>query len=154
MAYNFANPNAPMPEAQVIEYAKEQRYFTEFRWPFTSPASMLAIAGYYAPGLRTGFVSTQEQGLAVLVDQLGEGEPVIIDVPLRLEDSNSVAHFILVTGISRDTEGVGDILIHYNDPWTGEGLVAPWDGDRGIWQGWKDNNDPGGPGWWLAIPPP
>jgi hypothetical protein len=154
MAYNYANPDAPMTEGRVIEYAIQQGYYTEFRWPFTSPEGMLAIAGSYAPGLRTGLVSTQEQGLAVLVDQLREGEPVIIDVPLRLDDIRSVAHFILVTGISRDREGAGDILIHYNDPWTGEELVVPWDGNGGIWEGWKENTDPGGPGWWLAIPPP
>src|SRR5512140_2122169 len=49
MAYNYANPDAPMTEGRVIEYAIQQGYYTEFRWPFTSPEGMLAIAGSYAP---------------------------------------------------------------------------------------------------------
>jgi hypothetical protein len=154
MAYNYANPETTMQEQEVIEFAARQGYYTEKRWPYTSPANMVDIARHYAPVLRTGWVQTREHGLALLVEQLREGEAVIIDVPLRLEDVDSVPHFILVTGISRDAQREGAIMIHYNEPLTGDKKVSPWDGEAGIWNGWINNQDPGGPGWWLVIPPP
>jgi hypothetical protein len=152
MVYSYANPDAPIPEQEIISFAVGQGYYTPYRWPFTSPGHMMEIALHYAPIIRTGTVTTQGEGLALLADQLREGEPVIIDVPLHLSDLNSVAHFIVVTGISREAENV--VVIHYNDPFTGEQETTDWEGNEGVWNGWQNNNDPGGSGWWLAIPPP
>lgn len=152
MAYNYANPETPLLEEDVIEFAVEEGLFTERRWPFTSPEDMVEIASHYADGVRTGNVTTQEEGLALLVEQLREGEPVIIDVLVRLYDPDSAPHFILVTGISVDPKK--GVLIHYNDPLSGKAWAHRWDGNEGVWHAWKTNSDPGGPGWWLVIPPP
>lgn len=154
MAYNYANLEAPMQEQTVIDYALEQGYYTERRWPFTSPENMVKIAQHYADVLRTGSVTTQEEGLALLIEQLKEGEPVIIDVLARLYDPESGAHFILVTGVSADPKKGNAIMIHYNDPLSGKAWISRWEGSEGIWHAWKNNGDPGGPGWWLVIPPP
>ena len=154
MAYNYANPEALIQEEAVIDLATQRGWFTERRWPFTSPENMVNIASQYAEVLRTGNVTGQDEGLAVLVDQLREGEPVIIDVLARMYDPDSPPHFILVTGISMDPGGVKGVMIHYNDPLSGKEWVRRWEGNEGVWNAWQNNGDPGGSGWWLAIPPP
>ncbi|HEY6071913.1 MAG TPA: papain-like cysteine protease family protein [Anaerolineales bacterium] len=154
MAYNYANLEAPIEEQVVIDYAREQGYFTERRWPFTSPENMLKIAEHFSKDLRTGTVTTQDEGLAMLIDQLREGEPIIIDVLARFYDPDSPAHFILVTGVSRDPARGNAVMIHFNDPLSGNSRISRWDGNEGVWHAWKTNNDPGGSGWWLVIPPP
>jgi hypothetical protein len=154
MAYNFANPDTPMEEQEVIDFAAENDYFTENRWPFTSPVSMVKIARHYADSIRTGRVLSAEQGLSLLAHQLEEGEPIIIDIQTRLYDPDSGAHFVLVTGISIDPERGNALMIHYNDPLTGTKRISRWDGNEGVWRAWQNNGDPRGSGWWLAIPPP
>ncbi len=154
MAYNYANPETPIQEAEVIEFAEQEGWFTERRWPFTSPENMVNIASHYAGGLRTGNVTSKEEGLRVLVEQLREGEPVIIDVLARMYDPASPPHFILVTGISADPAKGNAVMVHYNDPLSNKNWVRRWEGNEGVWNAWQNNGDPGGSGWWLAIPPP
>ena len=151
MTYNYAYPDSQITEGQVIEYASARGYYTPDRPPFTSPASMVKIAEYYAEDVSTGKVTTSSQGLDLLVRKLRDGEPVIIDVLSNFSDLESEAHFVVVTGISTDPNREEAVLIHYNDPLTGTKKTADWDGPQGVWNAWLMNGDPGGPGWWLVI---
>jgi len=99
-------------------------------------------------------VSRSGSGLALLIRKLRNGEPIIIDVFSNLKDSQSEAHFVIVTGISVDPNRENAIIIHYNDPLTGTKESADWAGNEGVWNGWQNNRDPGGSGWWLVIASP
>lgn len=153
MTYNYAYPSNPLSEQEVIEFAKANGYYTEDKPPFTSPASMLKIAEYYADDISTGSVTDSSEGLALLVQKLRDGQPVIIDVLSNFSDPESEAHFVVVTGISVDTQRGDAIVVHYNDPLTGTKEIADWAGSQGLWNAWQTNGDPGGAGWWLVIPP-
>ncbi len=153
MAHNYAYPEAPISEAEVIAYATENGYFTEETEPFTSPANMIKIARNYAVEYDSGRVFSSYDGLALLIRHLRAGQPVIIDVITYLDDPASDAHFVLVTGVSADPADPNVITIHYNNPLNGQKESAPWNGETGIWHAWQNNPDPGGPGWWLVIGP-
>jgi len=153
MAYNYVHPESPLNEADVITYAAEKRYFTEDAEPFTSPANMLKITRHYTFAYSSGNVYNSDQGLALLVRKLRNGDPVIIDVLTHLDDPNSDAHFVLVTGMLADINNSNAITIFYNNPLTGARESALWDGEAGIWHAWQHNPDPGGSGWWLVISP-
>ena len=154
MVYNYAYPQIPISEQEVIEYAAAHGYYTEDFPPFTSPANMVKIANYYADDISTGHVTNSGQGLALLIRKLRNGEPFIIDVPSKLNDPQSEAHFVVVTGISVDQNRENAVVIHYNDPLTGTKESADWAGNEGVWNAWQNNRDPGGSGWWLVIAPP
>ena len=154
MAYNYAHPQTPIHEQEVIEYATVQGYFTEEVPPFTSPTNMVKIAQHYADKISTGTALSSNQGLLLLIQRLGAGEPVIIDVLSNFSDPGSEAHFILVTGISTDPNRENAIVIHYNDPLSGTKESDDWSGSEGVWHAWQNNGDPGGPGWWMVISPP
>ena len=151
MTYNFAHPESPITEGEVIEYAAGNGYYTPDESPYTSPANMVKIAKHYTPNVSTGKAFTSGQGLALLHWQLRNGHPVIIDVLSNFSDPESEAHFIVVTGISADPNRESAILIHYNDPLTGTKQTDDWMGSEGMWNAWHTNKDPGGPGWWLVI---
>ena len=151
MAYNYADPQAPIHEHDVIEYATTQGYFTEQIPPFTSPTSMVKIARHYTDKISSGTVLSSNQGLLLLIQRLRAGEPVIIDVLSNFRDPDSEAHFILVTGVSMDPNRDNEIIIHYNDPLTGTKESDDWSGREGVWNAWQNNGDPGGPGWWMVI---
>lgn len=153
MAYNHSHADAPLDEARIIRYAKSMGYYTENRFPFTSPANMVMIARHFAPEISTGIVLTSDQGLALLDKRLQEEQPVIIDILTRLYDPRAGAHFVVVTGISVDPDRGNAIMIHFNDPLTGAERIARWAGNEGIWNAWQNNKDPGGSGWWMVIPP-
>jgi len=154
MAYNYAHPQTPINEREVIEYATTQGYFTAGVPPFTSPANMVKIARHYADKVSTGTVLSSRQGLPLLVQRLRADEPVIIDVLSNFSDPDSEAHFILVIGVSTDPNRGNVIVIHYNDPLTGTQESADWAGNEGVWNAWQNNGDPGGPGWWMVITSP
>ena len=154
MAYNYAYPENPILEWDVLAYATEKGYFTPDRLPFTSPADMVKIARNYTDEVSNGRVMTQVQGLRLLVQKLQNNEPVIIDVRTRLDDPTAGAHFVVMTGISIDPNSENTILIHYNDPLTGRTEFAPWASEDGIWNAWQNNDDPGGSGWWMTIHAP
>jgi hypothetical protein len=154
MVYNYAYPETPISEQEVIDYAAGHGYYTEDLPPFTSPANMVQIARYYAEHVSTGAVFSSGQGLALLIRKLRNGEPMVIDVLSRLGDPQSEAHFVVVTGISVDANRENAIMIHYNDPFTGAKESADWAGNEGVWNAWHKNGDPGGSGWWLVIAPP
>jgi hypothetical protein len=151
IAYNYAYPGTPISEQEAIDYATAEGYFTEDIPPYTSPANMVKIAEFYADDVSSGTVRDSDQGLRLLVQKLQSGTPVIIDVLSNLTDLGSEAHFVVVTGIFVDPEN--EVIIHYNDPLTGTKELAAWSGAEGIWNAWQNNGDPGGPGWWLTIPP-
>jgi len=153
MTYNYAYPNTPITEQQVIDYAAGHGYYTEDLPPFTSPANMVKIAQYYADDISTGTVLTSGQGLALLIQKLRNGEPVIIDVLSKFSDPQSEAHFIVITGLSVDASRDNAVVIHYNDPLTGTKASGNWAGSEGVWNAWQNNGDPGGPGWWMVVPP-
>jgi hypothetical protein len=154
MTYNYAYPETPLTEQEVIEYASAHGYFTEGVPPFTSPANMVKIAEYYADEVSSGNVSSAGQGLSLLRQKLRDGEPVIIDVLSDFADPESEAHFIIVTGISVDPARNNAMVIHYNDPLSGTQEADGWSGDQGVWNAWLTNGDPGGAGWWMVISPP
>jgi len=154
MAYNHAHPDAPVSEQAVIEYAAANGYFTETLEPFTSPADMVAIARNYSRDYSSGMVLDSNQALLLLIRKLRAGDPVIIDIRTRLDDPQSGAHFVLVTGISVDPDHRNAITIRHNDPLTGTGESAAWSGADGLWHAWQHNGDPGGSGWWLVMPGP
>ena len=154
MTYNYAYPNTPITEGQVIEYAAANGYFTEDLPPFTSPANMVKIAKYYTENVSTGIVLSAGQGLSLLQQKLSNGEPVMIDVLSNFSDPESEAHFVVVTGLSVDAARNNAVIIQYNDPLTGTAESADWEGSQGIWNAWRTNVDPGGAGWWLVISPP
>lgn len=154
MTYNYAYPNTLISEGEVIEFASTNGYYTEDTPPFTSPANMVKIAESYADDVSTGAVTSSGQGLALLMQKLRNGEPVIIDVLSNFSDLQSEAHFVVVTGISVDPQRKNAIIIHYNDPLTGTKETGDWAGSQGVWNAWQMNGDPGGAGWWLVISPP
>ena len=154
MTYNYAYPEAPLTEQEVIDFAAANGYFTEDLPPFTSPANMVKIAEYYADDVSTGTVISAGQGLSLLKQKLRSGEPVIIDVLSNFRDPQSEAHFIVVTGISVDPTRDNAVIIHYNDPLTGTQETDDWAGSQGVWNAWQTNGDPGGAGWWLVISAP
>ena len=154
MAYNYAYPETPISEQEVIEYATAHGYFTPDVAPFTSPANMVKIARNYTENISSGTVTNSSQGLSLLIQSLRRGEPVTIDVLSNFSDPQSEAHFVVVTGISVDPQRGNAIVIHYNDPLTGTKKSADWSGSAGVWNAWQNNADPGGSGWWLVISPP
>lgn len=151
MIYNYAYPNAPIAEAEVIKFATMNEYYTQNRSPYTSPANMAKIAKHYAEDISTGTVFNSAQGLALLIQELRSGDPVVLDVLSNFQDLESEAHFIVITGISIDTSRENAVLIQYNDPLTGTKETRNWSGSDGVWNAWQMNNDPGGQGWWLVI---
>jgi len=153
MVYNYAYPQTPISEQEVIDYAAGHGYYTEAFPPFTSPANMVKVSRYYADDVSAGTVFSSGQGLALLIRKLRNDEPVIIDVLSMFSDPQSEAHFVVVIGISVDPNRGNAIIIHYNDPLTGTEESAEWAGDEGLWNAWQKNGDPGGSGWWLVIAP-
>lgn len=154
IAHNYAYPQTPLNEQEVIDYATAQGYFTPGVAPFTSPANMVKIAENYTQALFTGTVKNSSAGMSLLIGRLRAGDPVIIDVLSNFSDPESEAHFILVTGISVDLARGNAVVIHYNDPLTGTKASADWYGSEGVWNAWQNNGDPGGSGWWMVIPVP
>jgi hypothetical protein len=154
MTYNYAHPETPITEQQVIDYAAANGYYTPDLAPWTSPASMVKIAENYVDDVPTGRVLTGRQGLDLLIQSLRRGDPVIIDVLTIFSDPESDAHFIVVTGVSVDPHRNNAVVIHYNDPLTGTKESADWEGSQGVWNAWQTNGDPGGAGWWMVIPTP
>jgi hypothetical protein len=155
MAYKYAYPETRVNEARIIGYATREDYYTESKPPFTSPENMIRIAEHYADSgtVSTGAVKTAEDGLALLLEKLTAGEPVIIDVTSRLYDLDSGAHFVLVTGIKLD-ENPNKVRLYFNDPLTGTNRWGYWLGGEGVWNAWLNNDDPSGSGWWMVISSP
>jgi hypothetical protein len=153
MTYNYAHPNTPISEQQVIEYAAVNGYYLVDQPPFTSPANMVKIAEYYADDISSANVAHSDEGLDLLIEKIRDGEPVVIDVLSNFRDPESEAHFVVVTGVSIDPERGDTVVIHYNDPLTGTKESADWAGSQGVWNAWQTNGDPGGAGWWLVISP-
>jgi len=154
MAYNYAHPQTPLTEQEVIEYATAHGYFTPGVPPFTSPENMVKIARHYMDEISTGTVRNSSEGLSLLIRRLRAGDPVIIDVLSNFSDPKSEAHFIVVTGTSVDSARGNAVIIQYNDPFTGTKESADWSGSEGVWNAWQNNRDPGGSGWWMvsAVP--
>ena len=151
MAYNYAYPETRTSERTVIEYAAEQGYYTERKFPYTSPENMVRIAEHYADTVSTGYVDDADEGLALLIDKLTGGDPVIIDIRTLLYDPNSGAHFVVVTGLEIDPNNPNKTRIYYNDPLLKKNRSSYWLGSEGVWNAWKNNRDPGGSGWWMMI---
>jgi hypothetical protein len=153
MLYNYAFPQAPLKESDMIRFAISKGYYTPDWAPFTSPADMANILENYTEDYTGGTIAKADEGLELLVRNLYEGRPVIIDVTTHLDRPGSSAHFVVVTGLSYDANNGNAITIYYNNPLTGKNESAPWDGKNGVWNAWQNNGDPGGAGWWLVISP-
>jgi len=151
MIYNYAFSQAPLKEGDVIQFALKEGYYTPGWPPFTSPANMSNILENYTSDYTGGNVANADEALEMLVRNLYEGRPVIIDVITHLDRPGSAAHFVVVTGLSYDANNGNTITIHFNNPLTGKNESAPLDGKSGVWNAWQNNGDPGGAGWWLVI---
>jgi len=151
MAYNYAHPETRLDEREVIDYATDYGYYTEQRFPYTSPENMVRIAEHYAEVVRTGHVDEADEALDFLIDTLTGGDPVIIDIRTRLYDPGSGAHFVVVTGLEYDPDNPNATRIFYNDPLLMESRSSRWLGREGVWKAWHTNGDPGGAGWWMVI---
>ena len=154
MAYNYAYPETQVSEQDVITYAAGEGYYTERRFPYTSPENMANIAGHYADTVSTGTVNNADEGLAFLIQKLTDGDPVVIDVLARLDDPSSGAHFVVVTGLAIDPANSDAVRVYFNDPLMGMNRSGDWSGAEGIWNAWQNNGDPGGSGWWMTIASP
>lgn len=155
MAYNYAYPESRITEQQVIDFAATQGFFTERIFPFTSPDNMINIAEYFSGNtVASGNVQNMEDGLALLKGILTHGDPVIIDTLSRLDDPQSGSHFVVVTGLEMDSANPNTTKIYFNDPLTGKNRAWYWDRIDGVWNGWQNNGDPGGSGWWMVIASP
>jgi hypothetical protein len=152
MAYNYAYPEAQVSEKEVIDYAAKHGLYTERKWPFTSPENMVKIAEHYADTVSMGTVTDADSALALLTEKLTGGDPVVIDILVRLDRPNSGAHFVVVTGL--DLTKPSQPKIYFNDPLTGSNRWSYWLGGEGVWNGWQNNGDPGGAGWWMVIASP
>jgi hypothetical protein len=151
MAYNYAFPETRITERDVIEYAAGHNYYTEHRFPYTSPENMVRIAEHYANTVRTGHVDDPNVALDFLIATLTGGDPVIIDIRSLLYDPRSGPHFVVVTGLEYDPDNPNATKIYYNDPLLKKKRSAKWQGREGIWNAWQNNSDPGGAGWWMVI---
>jgi len=151
MAHNYAYPETRIDESEVIEYAAERGYYTERRFPFTSPENMVRIGEHYTDTVLTGNVDEADEALNFLIKTLTGGDPVIIDIRTRLYDPRSGAHFVVVTGLEYDPDNPNATRIYYNDPLMMENRSSKWLGREGVWNAWQNNPDPGGSGWWMVI---
>jgi len=154
MAYNYAFPEAPVSEAEVIKYATKAGWYTKHEFPFTSPQGMVNIARHYADTVTTGNVGDAEEALALLIENLKIGDPVVIDVLPRFDDPNSGGHFVVVTGMEITPGNPDATRISYNNPEFGVNISTEWSGPEGVWNAWQNNGDPGGSGWWMVIASP
>ncbi len=149
MIYNYVFPQTPLRESDVIRFAMDKGYYTPDRMPFTKPVDMANILENYTEDYTGGNVTTPGEGVELLLRNLYEGRPVIIDITAHLDRPGSSAHFVVVTGLTIDRQNT--VTVYYNNPLTGRNESAPWDGNNGVWNAWKNNGDPGGSGWWLVI---
>jgi hypothetical protein len=154
MAYNYAYPETRLTEQPVIEFASQNGYFTERKFPYTSPENMVYIAEHYAEIVHTGLVNNEKEAFALLKKKLTGGDPIIIDILTRLDDPTSGAHFVVVTGLEINPDSAYKTKIYYNDPQLGKNRSSYWLGMEGVWNAWQNNGDPGGSGWWMVIPSP
>lgn len=154
MAYRYAYPSENISERHILTYAEKQGWYTETKFPYTSPANMVNIIRHYANSFLHGQVAYPQEGLELLFNKLRQGNPIIIDVLTRFDDPRSGAHFVLVTGIAAASANKYAVIITYIDPQTGGRKSAPYYGEGGLWNAWRRNGDPGGAGWWLVIPRP
>lgn len=154
MAYYYAYPMGNISERDILAYAQRQGWYTETKYPYTSPANMVKIIQHYAKNISSGQAVSPQDGLDLLFRELRRGNPVIVDALVRLDDRQSGAHFVLVTGFSVAPGNKYAVTITYIDPLTGGTKSAPYYGEGGLWNAWRHNGDPGGAGWWLVIPLP
>jgi hypothetical protein len=154
MAYHYAYPMANISERGILTYAEGQGWYTETKYPYTSPANMVKIIRHYTKNISSGQVLSPQEGLDLLFRELRRGNPVIIDALTLFSTPHSGAHFVLVTGISVAPGNQYAVTVTYIDPLTGSTKSAPYYGEGGLWNAWRRNGDPGGAGWWLVIPAP
>ncbi len=152
MAYTYAYRLGNLSERAILTYAELQGWYTETKYPYTSPANMVNIIRHYTKNSSSGQVLYPQDGLDVLFGELRRGNPVIIDALTLFDDPRSGAHFVLVTGISVAAGNKFAVTVTYIDPQTGRIKSAPYYGAGGLWNAWRRNGDPGGAGWWLVIP--
>ncbi len=154
MALNHAFPQEKVSERDILTYAEMQGWYTETKYPYTSPENMVNLARHYAKNISTGHATHDQDGLEILFRQLRRGNPIMVDALTLLDDPRSGAHFVLVTGLSVSPDNKYAVTVTYIDPLTGQAKSAPYYGEGGLWDAWRRNGDPGGAGWWLVIPLP
>jgi RHS repeat-associated protein len=152
MAYNHSH-RTDISETEVRNTAEENKWFTPGVLPFTSPSQMEDIANHYTNGnYESGQITNSRDGYNLLLSQLQSGNTIIVDYvvdPNNVSGTGSDAHFVVVTGMTNNN---GQIMITYNDPWTGQQTTMDW---YTFSTAWLTNNDDhgAGNGWWMVVPP-
>ena len=98
---------------------------------------MVKISQHYADSVSSGAVTDADQALALLTEKLTRGDPVVIDILVRLDRPESGAHFVVVTGL--DLTKPSQPKIYFNDPLTGSNRWSYWLGGEGVWNGWQSS---------------
>lgn len=160
MAWNYVHSNKALDVRDVILLATQKGWYLPLdpTGVYTSPAHMRDMANYYASqngaqSVDTGQMTNSQQALMFLFSQIVLGHPVIVDVTTVIGDTDSQAHFVVVTGVS-----LIDAEIFYNDPF---GYIAPdkhqahqaradW---TSFWTSWSTNGDDNnnGNGWYMIV---
>jgi hypothetical protein len=160
MAWNYAHPDQMLDLNTVIALAIQNGWYIpgDPVGVYTSPAHMQEMASHYAtqnnaltPG--TGQMVDEQQALLFLFSQIIMGRPVVVDVNTIIGDTQSGAHFVVVTGIS-----LIDGEIEYNDPY---GYIGPTEHQADkkrerwttFWESWRNNGDDNnkGNGWYMVV---
>lgn len=156
MAYNYAYPDNPISEWDVIQVAVTHGWYklNDPARVFTSPVHLQDIGNFFAGiNVTAGNVSRFDPVSAeqLLIEQLLQGHPVIVDVNAIMGDTGSSSHFVVVTGIDLQKE-----LVYYNDPYGYNPSGARQAGRRIsawniFWNSWAGNSDPNGAGWYMTL---
>lgn len=160
MAWNYIHPDKALDIREVISFATQEGWYvpSDPAGVYTSPSHMYDMGNYYAgqhgsPSPEVGHMTDSQQALTFLFSQMMLGRPVIVDVTTIIDDIDSAAHFVVVTGVS-----LTDATIEYNDPY---GYIAPdkhqanqervkW---STFWNSWRNNGDNNGEGngWYMIV---
>ena len=168
--WNFVHPNKDSSKnltlQPLIDVAISQKFYTKDQQPFTSPNGLKDLANYYENSIGgspviAGNVNTENQDVAkaFIVDQINQGNPVIIDASTNVGNPNTTeggedSHFIVVIGFEQSED-----KIIYNDSFGYKGEADPVPGTytkdfNDVWNSWINNSDSkgyNGAGWYLII---
>lgn len=160
MAWDYVHPTQTLNLDTVIAMAIQQGWYIPYDQAgvYTSPDHMRDMTSYYAtqhsaPSPEVGQVTTPQHGLLFLYSQIVMGHPVVVDVNTIIGDTESAAHFVVVTGVS-----LIDAKIYYNDPYGYISATEHQAGQRSadwatFWDSWSNNGDDNGKGngWYMII---
>lgn len=160
MGWDYVHPTQTLNLDAVISMAIQQGWYipSDPAGVYTSPGHMYDMASYYADQHNVrrpevGQITAPQHGLLFLYSQIVTGHPVIVDVNTIMGDTESSAHFVVVTGVS-----LIDAEIYYNDPYGYISATEHQAGQRSadwstFWESWSNNGDDNGKGngWYMVV---